>query len=465
MQKLNWKLKTDLERAGLKIVQLLNKDKFQGFFVGGAVRDQILKRLSDNLDIATDALPDEVEKILKKANIYFKQIGKKFGTILAIVKGQKLEITTFRRESKYSDRRHPDQVEFIREYLDDAMRRDFTINTIYFNPVSHELFDPVNGLKDVNNKIVRFVGDPKDRIDEDALRMIRGVRLATVLDFKLEKNTFAAIKTRAKYIQTVSGERIKSELDKILLTSNAEDGIRLLDSVGLLKFVLPQFLELKKVFHNSKKYHLEGSVYDHTLLVLENSKKDLDLLYAALFHDIGKISTGRRIFKDGEWVNTFPGHQPASARIFREFAAKYPFSKQGRDLVDWLILRHDDRLNYRAAKERNRIKYSLNPDFPKLVELWAADSLGNCRILENGKTGTRVSASVVVAKSLLNQIQKRQNLIERFSNGKFIISETKLSPGVRIGEISELMKIKIIDGEIKNLVDAKNFLKKFAKNT
>ncbi|MDP3763552.1 MAG: CCA tRNA nucleotidyltransferase, partial [bacterium] len=243
-----------LEKAGFKIAKLLQanyaltrpvghplpqgerdnlkRNYYKAFYVGGFGRNKVLKLESDNMDIATDALPDQVEQILNKAKIKTKAVGKKFGTILAIVDSFPIEITTFRQESRYSDNRHPDQDQFIKDYLNDAKRRDYTINAFYYDPIKKKLYDPANGQKDIKLKLLRFVGDPKKRIDEDGLRMLRGVRLATQLGFKLEKNSFAAIKTRAKYIQGVSGERIKAELDKILLSENRSAGLELLDKIG-----------------------------------------------------------------------------------------------------------------------------------------------------------------------------------------------------------------------------------------
>src|SRR3989338_7011151 len=286
MQKLKWKYKTDLEKAGLKVAKLLQhglalppprrrggvgaggpfpekRSHFQAFWVGGIVRNMLMKRESDNIDIATDATPEQIEKMLNQVKIKNTSVGKQFGSILAIIHGFKIEITTFRAEGRYSDKRHPDAVEFIRDYLQDAKRRDFTINALYFDPTTKELSDPTIGIKDLGLKLLRFVGDPRKRIDEDALRMLRGVRLATQLSFKLEKNTFAAIKTRAKYIQSISGERIKAELDKILLSENRVAGLELLDKTGLLRFLIPQMEELKKFSHKSKKYHLEGNMFNH----------------------------------------------------------------------------------------------------------------------------------------------------------------------------------------------------------
>ncbi len=219
-----------LHKAGLKVAKLLQQNSFQAFWVGGVVRDILLKYKSDNIDIATDALPDEVEKILRKAKIRYGALGKHFGTIMAIVKKVPVEITTFRTEGRYSNKRHPDKIVFIKDFLQDAKRRDFTINALYFDPVTKEFFDPTNGIKDLGLKLIRFIGDPKKKIDEDALRMLRGVRLATQLNFKLEKNTFAAIKTRAKYIQGLSINQINKETEKI-------SDENLLKQTGLMKFI------------------------------------------------------------------------------------------------------------------------------------------------------------------------------------------------------------------------------------
>jgi tRNA nucleotidyltransferase/poly(A) polymerase len=466
VQKLSWKPNSELDKAGLDIVRLLNKQKHQAFFVGGYVRDQFTKKVSDNIDIATDALPNDVEKILDQEGISYKQIGKKYGTILAMPRGQLVEITTFRREARYSDQRHPDQVEFIREYLDDAQRRDLSINAMYLDPMSLQLFDPVNGLGDIKKKIIRFVGDPKKRIDEDPLRMLRAVRFATTLGYKLEKNSFAAIKTRAKLIQGVSAERIKHELDKILICQNRSMGLRLMTEVGLMRFVIPELVEIKKIFHNSKKFHLEGSIFEHTLLVVEKLPADLDLIYSGIFHDIGKIQTKVRMEHNGEMVNRFFGHQQASKKIFEKFAANYRFARQKRQLISWLIIHHDDRQNFRQMRKENQIKYALNPEFPRLLWLWKADSAGNLRI---GPThGEKVwgnSESVKLGNLILKQIGNKLKLLDKFSRGDYIMRETKLAPGIKIGRIAEAVKIKIVGGEIKNEDDARKFLKKYKKNT
>jgi len=447
-----------VEKAGEKIVKLLARDGWQAFFVGGIVRNKILKRPSDNVDIATDATPDAIEAILQKTGIKPKPIGKKYGSILAIVDTVPVEITTFRSEGRYSDNRHPDQVEFIKDYLHDAKRRDFTINALYFDPISKKIFDPTNGLKDMKGKLLRFVGDPKKRIDEDALRMLRGVRLATQLGFKFEKNTFAAIKTRAKYIQGISGERVKAELDKILLSENRVLGLKLLKQTGLLKFISPELDGLDKISHKSRLFHLEGSIFDHTMLCLEVIKKesDLDLIYATLFHDAGKISTGQRKFKRGEWAISFPGHQEVSAEIFRKFAIKYKFPRKNSGLIHWLIQSHDDwKFFAPELQEKKAIRLLLDPRYPILLKLWLADKGGNIR--KNTSTSNQIKGGAI-AEKMFNVVMKKKSLLDKLATGDLIMKYSKLKPGKQLGAKIDDVKIQIVLGNIKNERDLKKFL-------
>lgn len=224
---------TNIEKSGIKITKLLQAKGFVALWVGGIVRNRLLMQKTDNLDIATDALPDEVEKILKRVKIKYTSQGKHFGSIVA----GKVEITTFRSDGRSSNRRHPDEIQFIKDYLQDAKRRDFTINAFYYDPLTKQIYDPANGQKDLQLKLIRFIGDPRKRIDEDALRMLRAVRFAAQLGFKLEKNTFAAIKTRAKYLQSLSTNQINKEMSKIKLLKNQKEIQKLLKQTGLQRFL------------------------------------------------------------------------------------------------------------------------------------------------------------------------------------------------------------------------------------
>ncbi len=457
---------TPLQKEGLKIVKLIQSQGFEAFWVGGTVRDMVLGKTSDNLDIATSAKPLTVIKILRKAKYYAKSGGEKFGTVLAATKHGPIEITTFRQEGKYLNRRKPESVSFIDDYLTDSKRRDFTINAIYYDPVERVTLDPHQGKNDIERKIVRFVGNPKERIDEDALRMLRAVRFSTQLQFKIEKNSFAAIKTRAKYIQQISGERIKAELDKILLSENREYGVRLLLDIGLLKFIMPEVAVLKNVFHKSKTYHLEGSVFEHAVMVLKNIKPgSTPLAYAALFHDTGKAVTARPKRKNGEVVNSFPNHEFASADLFEKFAQRLKFGRKERDLVLWITKMHMARIPFgKNMSEEKKVQLAKHKYFPELIELWRADQLGKLIQMDGNVQPANIS-SYEEGLKLLKNIHSKKKLFKNITDGDFIMKQTKLPAGRVIGTIKNQLENKIILGEIKNISDAKKFLKNFEKST
>lgn len=439
-------------------MRLLQKQGFQAFWIGGIVRNILFKKESDNVDIATDALPEEIEKVLNNAELKSKPVGKQFGSILAIVDGFKIEITTFRAEGRYSDKRHPDQVEFIKDYLDDAKRRDFTINAIYFDPVKKMLYDPANGIKDLRLKLLRFVGDPKKRIDEDALRMLRGVRLATQLGFKLEKNSFAAIKTRSKYIQGISGERVKAELDKILLSESRIDGLKLMDEIGLLRFIIPQVEALKTFSHTSIHYHLEGNMFNHTLLAVGKVKEnDLDLIYAVLFHDIGKPQSQHRVEKKNGWVSSTKGHPLVSAKIFNEFARRLKFSRLSQKLIEWLILNHEVQ-PFKQLDQERQVIFALDPRFDLLLKVWQADYEGNIRDDEDGQYAKVVKDAYDLGIGLAKKIKKWKPLIGKLARGGLIMKYGKLKPGIEVGRGIENVKAQIVLGKIKNEEDLKKYL-------
>src|SRR3989344_949848 len=409
------------ERDGKKIISLLHQKGFVGYFVGGYVRNKLLGLNSDNLDIATSALPTEVISILSKAGKKTKDIGIKYGTILAITNSIPIEITTFRSERGYSDKRHPDKVLYLSNYKQDAKRRDFTINALYFDPITSQMFDPGGGKADLKNKIIRFIGKPSERIKEDPLRLIRAIRIATQLGFALEKKTMAEIIKHSNLILEVPGERIKQELDKILLSENWLRGIRLLDELSLVNKILPEVSSMKDYYHGSKKYHLEGNLWAHTLLAMEKlNSSDLDLNYALLFHDIGKVKVGKPKLKEEGWVMSSVGHEAASTEMFLQIAKRLRFSRSSAKLVSWGIGSHGLRTPFiRDMKLINKIKLALHPDFPFLLQLWKADSMANIKLI-NGKAEIPKPMAYTEGLNLLSAIKEKTILINKLANGHAI---------------------------------------------
>ncbi|MBI2355619.1 MAG: CCA tRNA nucleotidyltransferase [Candidatus Doudnabacteria bacterium] len=455
---MNWKPRTSLEKSGMRIVRFLHREGHQTFFVGGFVRDFLLRRKSDNLDVTTSARPEQVEKVLRELDLPVKRVGKQWGTLLTIVKSVPIEITTFRSEGKYSDKRHPDKVNFIKDYREDAKRRDFTINALYFNPIKRELLDPVGGLRDMKARLIRFVGDPKKRIDEDHLRMLRAVRFSAQFGFKLEKNSFAAIKTRAKYIQGIPSERVKSELDKILLSKNRVQGMRLLDQVDLLKFLIPEFEPLKNFYHKSKHYHLEGSQFEHALLVLSGVKvRNINLFYAALLHDIGKPMVGQEAIKDEGQVISTKGHEQASREIFLGFARRLRFSRNDKEAVAWLIEHHGKRSFLKMTPEEQAM-YAFNENFNLLLDLWRADLEGNIMTSANEWYRRRSVRVLEIGSRFLRQINNKKTLIDKLAKGELIMKLSDLKPGRALGQKISEVKTQIVLGKIKNVKDLKAIL-------
>jgi tRNA nucleotidyltransferase/poly(A) polymerase len=457
---------TKLEQEGLRIVKLLKQRDFEAFWVGGTVRDFLLKRTIDNLDIATSAKPDDTEKILASAKFKTKPVGKAYGTILAVTKNGPIEITTFRREGRYVSRRRPEEVTYINDYLEDSKRRDFTVNAMYYDPLTKQIFDPQNGQRDLEGKLLKFVGDPKKRIDEDALRILRAVRLSVQLGFKLEKNSYAAIKTRAKYIQSIAGERVKAELDKILSSEHKVQGVRLLDELGILKFIMPEVTELKKVHHKSKLYHLEGTVFEHSLLVLDQMPGNNPVLaYAALFHDVGKTFTALPRQKTEGTVNSFPNHENVSADLFKKFASRLKFSRKEADTILWITRMHMKRVAFiKDMAEAKKIQLARHKFFPELIQLWRSDSIGNLR-MDNGEKKPGTPHAYEEGMKMLANIQTKKKLIEKFTKGDLIIKHAQISPGPKIAAVKSLLEKIILKDEIKTLRDVKSFLKKLRKNT
>ncbi|MGE5297918.1 MAG: CCA tRNA nucleotidyltransferase [Acidobacteriaceae bacterium] len=445
---------------GKRLVRIFSDNGYQAFWVGGSVRDLILGRAIDNLDIATSALPGEVEKLLRKNGIKFKPVGKRFGTILAIIEQKPVEITTFRAESRYSDRRHPDNVKFIDDPKTDAKRRDFTINALYFDPLTGKLTDYFNGLKDLKQGLLRFVGKPADRIDEDALRMLRAARFASVLKFKIEKNSFAAIKIRAKYLQGIAGERIKAELDKMLLDQNRVEGIRILDRIGLLKFLVPELINAKKTFHGSKHYHLEGSVFEHTLLFI-SQVNSLDAIYTGLFHDLGKTKIEKVMERKGEMVNFFSGHQQVSKEMFDRFAQRLKFSSSSKELIGWLILNHDVRVKFRDMTFSKQLAYLLDPRFKLLAEIWYVDSKSNLRTDEiGGKPQPGLGQVAIDSLKMLKKLETLKPLTDKLANGQTIMNLAKIGPGPEVKALILDVIEQIYHGTVTDEKTLKEYLQK-----
>jgi len=258
-----------MEKTSIKIVKTLRKAGYDAFWAGGCVRDILLMREPKDYDIVTNAKPDVIEDLLE----HTIPIGKEFGVILAIVNGHHFEIATFRSDSGYSDGRRPDAVTFSHPE-EDAKRRDFTINGLFYDPIKKQILDFVDGKRDIKDRLIRFIGDPHERILEDHLRIVRAIRFKTTLDFQYHPETYRAIKKHAALAAKVSSERLRDEFDKIMLDDNPVEGWEDMEDTGVLGYVMPELLELKGVAQ-PVEFHHEGDVWDQVCAEDRNSRREM----------------------------------------------------------------------------------------------------------------------------------------------------------------------------------------------
>lgn len=269
------------------------------------MRDFLLKKKAKDFDIASDASPEQVVRYFPKT----VPVGAQFGVIIVLQEGQPFEVATFRADKGYIDGRRPTSVRFT-DAKEDAIRRDFTVNGLFYDPLSKKILDWVGGRDDLKKKIIRAIGDPVKRFEEDKLRMLRAVRFSSVLGFKIDPKTFAAIKKLAKKISTVSNERVRDELVKMFTGPRPALALDLLDKSGLLREVLPEVSRMKGV-KQPKKFHPEGDVFVHTRLLLKGLENaPTDLVFGCLLHDIGKPPT----YKRSDRIR-FNGHDRVGAKM------------------------------------------------------------------------------------------------------------------------------------------------------
>ena len=358
----------DIPDYVLRIIKKLENQGYEAFLVGGCLRDIMLGKEPTDFDITTNALPDNIEEMF--SDFRTVNIGKEFGTIIVVQEEGNIEITTYRIESEYRDGRRPSKVLFSNNIIEDLSRRDFTINSMAYNK-NIGIIDPYNGREDLDEKIIRSVGNPKLRFKEDHLRILRGIRFATELEFQIEEETFQAMKEESQSLKNISIERIYNEFIKILLSNTPSRGINLMLDMGILNLIIPE-LFLTVDFNQHSPYH-DKDVFQHSLCVLDKVRPILPLRLAALFHDIGKPHS---LTFDSENIGHFYGHDKLGVEISKEILTRL---KAPNDLiykVGILINGHMSQHNEMGEKGLKRLiaKVGIDNIF-NLIELQKADRL------------------------------------------------------------------------------------------
>lgn len=419
------------------IVDKLTKQGLEAYVVGGCVRDLLLKKKPKDWDITTQARPEQIQKIFPDS---FYQ--NKFGTVTVKTKSKdptlkEIEITTFRTEQKYTDKRHPDKIAFAKKLKDDLERRDFTINALALDEKG-EIIDLFDGQKDLKGKIIRAVGKPADRFNEDALRMIRAVRLAIELGFKIEEKTLKAIEENAGWLQAIAKERIRDELIRMVLSETPDQAIELLREAKLLQYIIP---ELEKGVGISQNRHHIYTIYQHSILALKfaaQKKFDLPVRLAALFHDIAKPQTKKGQGPDA----TFYNHDILGAKFAINILQRLKFPKKTIEKVALLVRNHMFVYGVDEVSEagvRRLLRRVGLANIKDLINLRVADRLGSG-----------------VPKAVPYKLRHLQYVIEKVSqdpisakmlkiDGHDLMKLLKIEPGPRLGLLIEALLAEVLE--------------------
>ena len=419
------------------IIDKLRTCGYDAYAVGGCIRDSIMGKIPYDWDICTSALPEEVLEVLGERNII--ENGLKHGTVTVHIDGENYEITTFRTDGQYLDNRHPENVTFVRELKEDLSRRDFTMNSLAYN-YSEGLIDIFGGRDDINNSIIRCVGDPDKRFGEDALRILRALRFSSQLGFSIEEKTSASIHKNAELLKNISAERIMSEFTKILMGKNVEDV--LMNYKDVIAVFIP---EIKPMFgfeqHNP---HHVYDVWQHTVKSVACVKNERILRLTAFFHDIGKPKT---FTVDSGGKGHFHGHSEVSDRMADDILKRLKTDNNTIATVRLLIKLHDLRPK---ADEKNvrRLMYETGKEnYPLLMDIKRADALAQNPEMH----GYKLEYIAQLENIYKQELEKKSafNLKTLAVNGRDIIN-TGVRDGRTIGMILEYLLDRVIDGDIEN---------------
>lgn len=436
-------MKVRLPEPVIITVSRFRKAGFEIYVVGGAVRDLLMERRVTDWDFTTKAHPAQILELFPQG--FYDN---KFGTVGIKFPDGVYEVTTFRKEIGYSDRRHPDKIVWGETIKEDLSRRDFTINAMALRfaqgKPSPELIDPYNGQKDLKAKLVRAVGDPDQRFSEDALRLMRAVRIATELGFLIEKKTFAAVAKKATLINQIAAERVRDELMKILSSAYPADGYNLLRSSGLAEQILPEMEKTFAVPQQSPGRHHLYDVGTHSVLSLKHCPSlDPIVRLATLIHDIGKPVVFKKDQKTG--LITFYNHEVIGASITANIAHRLKFSRRDQELLVTLIRWHQFSVDERQTDSaiRRFVRHVGKENVPAMLDLRVGDRLGG---------GAReTSWRLEKFKQRLIEVQKQPFSVKDLKiGGQEVMKGLKIPPGPRVGQTLEALFKEVVSGRLAN---------------
>jgi len=442
------------------VIEKLKENNFEAYIVGGCVRDFLRGVEPEDWDVATNARPEEIQKIFPKS-FYSNQ----FFTVTVQTGSEnprlkEIEITTYRKEAKYTDKRHPDEVKFAKTIEEDLARRDFTVNALAVEiarvqPVQLKIIDLFGGQEDLENKIIRAVGKPEERFSEDSLRLMRAVRFSITLgeNWKIEEKTAQAIKKNAAWLQAISKERIRDELIKIIMSERATEGIELLRKLDLLRYILPELEEGYQVSQN--KHHIY-ECYDHYLRSLDYAAKKNFNKYvrlAALFHDIGKPRTKRGEGPDA----TFYGHEIVGAKMTAQILNRLKFPKKDIEKIAKLVRYHLFYYNVDEVSDSSvrRLVRQVGPEsMEELLQVRMADRIGSG--VPKAEPYKLRHLKYVIEKVSRDPISVKMLKV----NGNDVMRILNVPPSPQVGQILDVLLGYVLETPEKN---KKEFLEKETK--
>ena len=433
---------TPMELTARALVDRLRTAGYLAYFAGGCVRDLVRQQTPKDIDIATDARPEEVQKIFRRTHA----VGAHFGVVVVVEDDRQFEVATFRSDGAYLDGRHPVAVNYSSPEAD-GCRGNFTINGMFFDPPNDAVIEFVGGRENLAAGIVRAIGDPAQRFAEDRLRLLRAIRFATVLQFEIEPLTWEAIIQAAPGIKEISAERIREELVRIFLSPQRVRGWDLLDASGLMKAVLPE-LEAMKGCEQPPQFHPEGDVFRHTRLMLDllPEKVSLPLVLSVLFHDIGKPPTSS---VDNDGRIRFNGHDRVGADMTEAIMQRLRFSRAEIDATVEAVRQHmvfKDVPNMRIAKLK---RFMARPNFADELELHRVDCVSSHGMLDNYAFLQRKQTEFASEPIIPPPLVRGDDLIA-----------LGMKPGPRFREILDAVETQQLEGELSDRDEALAWIKK-----
>ena len=433
----------EMERTAHDIVRRLRAAGHVAYYAGGSVRDLLRGQVPKDIDVATDARPEAVQKLFPRTYA----VGAHFGVIVVLENGFQFEVATFRSDGAYLDGRRPVEVHFA-SAEEDAARRDFTINGMFFDPEAGEVIDFVNGRADLEARLIRAIGDPVQRFAEDRLRILRAVRFATVLGFEINPSTWDAVVAQASTINEISAERIREELVRIFMSPQRTRGWDLLDASGLMGAILPE-VEAMKGCEQPPQFHPEGDVFKHTRIMLEllPENASLPLVFSVLFHDIGKPPTSS---VDENGRIRFNGHDRLGAEMTEAVMQRLRFSREEIDATVEAVRQHmvfKDVPNMRVAKLK---RFMARPTFADELELHRVDCESSHGMMDNYEFLRRKQEEFANEPIIPPPLLRGDDLIA-----------LGLKPGPQFGEILEAVETRQLEGTLTSREEALEWVKKF----